>query len=222
MKVQKPIEVIYHSSNNTNEVMEWLQSMPDLIACDFEAALKYSNEALEEAKRKMEDESTPKIERIRAQAIAKSSALGHPSHCTITHFSFACSEREGYVAVLDNPELTQAVLDFLVTTEKTQVWHKYSYDGRLIRYYTGKDVLYIQDSQILAKTLLNHVEVFKANSGLKELAGQWYGDWGITSDNFTLAQQHDPQVIKYAATDACATYKLWCYLVDFVNENRNE
>jgi hypothetical protein len=65
---------------------------------------------------------------------------------------------------------------------------------------------------------LNHVEIFKAKTALKLLMGNYYGDWGISADNFTLAQQHDPVVIKYAAIDACATYKLWDYLNEYIKE----
>jgi hypothetical protein len=89
-------------------------------------------------------------------------------------------------------------------------------------YYADKNAINIEDTQILAKTLVNHVEVFKAKTGLKDLMGAWYGDWGISADNFTIEQQYEEHVLKYAAIDACATYKLWFYLNDFIKENTSE
>jgi len=219
MKVEHSIEVQYQSTNDPETAKEWLNSLPDVFSADFETAVRYSKEVLEEAKQKMVDETLPKKERIVYQAIAKSSALGHPSHCTITHCSIAYSEKDAYVFIIDSQPIADVVLDFLVETNRTQVWHNYSYDGRFLRYYAGKDVKNVEDTQVFAKTLINHVETFKARSGLKDLAGHWYGDWGISADNFTLAQQYEEHVIKYAAIDACATYKLWRYLNEFVESN---
>lgn len=216
MKVERGIKVTYEATNDASEAASWLAALPDLFAADFEAASRYSSEEIEDAKRLMVCQDIPKIERIKHQAIAKSNALGHPSHVTITHCSIAASESEGLVFIIDNQAIADVVLDFLTTTEKKQVWHNYCYDGRLLRYYQRTDAKNVEDTQILAKTLVNHVEVFKARTGLKELAGAWYGDWGISVDNFTVAQQHEDHVLHYAAIDACATFKLWGYLNEFV------
>lgn len=218
MKVTRSIEVSYDSTNDPSDAAKWLADLPDLFAADFEAAVKYPESQILEAKKLMLDTSIPKIERVRHQAIAKASALGHPSHCTITHCSIAASEKEGLVFIIDNQEIADVVLDFLTETEKTQIWHNYAYDGRLLRYYQRRDAKNVEDTQIFAKTLINHVETFKARTSLKDLAGAWYGDWAISADNFTLAQQYEPHVLKYAAIDACATFKLWDYLNEFVTE----
>lgn len=218
MRVHHSIEVTYDSTNDAKTAKAWLAQMPDLFAADFETAVRYTDEQLQESRILMLDPAVPRIERIKHQAIAKATALGHPSHCTITHCSMAASEKEGLVFIIDNQDIADVVLDFLTETEKTQIWHNYSYDGRFLRYYQRKDAKNVEDTQIFAKTLVNHVETFRARTSLKELAGAWYGDWAISSDNFTLSQQHEPHVLKYAAIDACATYKLWNYLNEFVTE----
>lgn len=222
MQVVKPINVNYESTNDPKQAIEWLSNLPDLFSADFEAAVRYTEEEVKHAKVAMYDTDIPKIERIGYQAIAKASALGHPSHVQITHCSVAWSDRDAYVFIIDSQDMADAVLDFLVTTDATQVWHNYGYDGRLIRYYQRTDVKNLEDTQILAKTLLNHVETFKARTGLKDLAGHWYGDWGISADNFTIEQQYQPHVLKYAAIDACATYKLWTYLMQYVKEEAEQ
>jgi hypothetical protein len=217
MKVEHSIEVEYQSTNDPETAKAWLDSLPEVFSADFETAVRYNKETIEEAKLKMVDETLPRKEQIAYQAIAKSSALGHPSHCTITHCSIAYSDRNAYVFIIDSQPIADVVLDFLVETDKIQVWHNYAYDGRFLHYYAGKGAKNVEDTQIFAKTLVNHVEVFKASTGLKDLAGHWYGDWGISADNFTLEQQYQEHVLKYAAIDACATYKLWEYLNEFTN-----
>jgi hypothetical protein len=209
MIIEHSIQVTYEKTNDAQQARVWLNSLPDLIAADFETAVRYTSQELEEAKANLENPHIPKKDAIYYKAMLKATALGHPSHCTITHCSIAWTKENAYVFIIDNQDIADVVLDFLVETEKTQVWHNYSYDGRFLRYYAGKDAKNVEDTQIFAKTLLNHVDVLKARTGLKELAGDDYGAWGITADNFVLSQQYEEHVIKYAAIDACATYKLW-------------
>lgn len=196
-----------------------MDDLPDVIACDFEAAVRYTKEEQAAAKELSLSAELPKIERIKQHAIAKASALGHPYHCTTTHCSIAWSDRDAFVFIIDAQPIADVVLQFLVTTKRKQLWHNYGYDGRLIRYYADGDAFDVEDTQILAKTLINHVEVFKAKTGLKELAGAWYGDWGISSDSFNVSQQYEEYVLEYAAIDACAVWKLFQYLNTFIDED---
>lgn len=216
MKVTHPITVEYEAVYCPNRGLEILNSMPSLFAADFETAVRYTPEDYETFRAILDDPNSPRLAKVEASAALNATALGHPYHCVITHFSIAAAEDMGYTFVFDNPGLGNLVLDFLTTTESTQVWHNYGYDGRFIRYYTGKDVKSLEDSAILAKTLLNHCDSSKATVGLKSLAGQWFGDWGVAPDVFDIKSIHDPKVHLYAATDACATFKLWHYLQKFV------
>lgn len=216
MKVQRVITVEYQSTSNAAEAKKWLNSLPPLFSADFETAIRYTDEEVEEAKIKMLDLELPKKERIAFQVIAKATALGHPYHCTITHCSIAYSDKDSYVFIIDNQEIADVVLGFLTSTESVQIWHNYCYDGKFLCYYANGNAKNVEDTQILAKTLINHVEIFKAKTGLKHLMGEFYGDWGISADNFTLAQQYDESVLKYAAIDACATFKLWEHLNEFI------
>lgn len=216
MQVEGIIKVDYKSTNDAQVASGWLKTLGPEFAADFETAIRYTKEQIEEAKENMVDTLLPKRERIAYQTIANATALGHPSHCTITHCSIACSESEAFVFIIDKQEMADVVLDFITSTDKTQIWHNYSYDGRFIKYFTGKQPKHVEDTQIFAKTLINHVDTFKSRTSLKVLAGDWYGDWAISSDNFTVEQQYDEHVLHYAAIDACATYKLWRYLNDFV------
>lgn len=191
-------------------------SKEPVVGCDFEVAVRYSSEELAHYQHIL-DTSTDKFARVDAQSRLNATALDHPSHCQLTHFTIAASEDTGYCIIMSNPEVTQLVLDYLTTTKQTQVWHNASYDFRHIYYHTNKFPLIYEDTQILAKTLLNHVNTWKANVRLKHLAGDWYGDWGISADNFTIEQMYEPHVLKYATTDACATYKLWYFMQDQCN-----
>lgn len=206
--MQATIKVNYQSTSNPFLAQKWLANLPDLFAADFEVANKYTEEQRANFAHTVAN-SPDKLTRITAQAKLDSDQLGHPSHNELTHLSVAWSPSDAYVLIIDNRSMLNVVLNFLTRTTSTQVWHNLSYDGKYIQYLTGKFPINYEDTQILAKTILNHVDTYKANTGLKQLAGHKYGAWGISSDNFTKEQMYDEHVLQYAAIDAAATYWLW-------------
>lgn len=215
------IQVNYQVTSNVNEADRWLRFLETqpLIACDFEVAIRYTSDELAYFQSIVDDESQPKLARIDARSKLQATALDHPSHTTLTHLSVAWSESNAYVFILDNVKITRRILYWLTHTEVKQVWHNLSFDARQIHYRTGLFPINYEDSQLAAKCILNHVETYKAKTGLKELAGHMFGDWGISADNFTLAQMYEPHVLKYAATDACACYWLWNSIQTYIKDS---
>lgn len=204
----QPIKVNYQCTSSAHTANTWLRSLPDLVACDFECAIKYSPEDIADIKAELLTE-IPSSRQIYLRSCLSACALDHPSHVDLTHFQVAWNDHESYVFILDNRRITDLVLNWLVTTTSKQIWHNATFDFKHIYYHTGKFPIDYEDTQILAKTILNHVEIQKAKTGLKELAGSSYGSWAISADKFTKAQMHDPDLLKYAATDPCATFWLW-------------
>ena len=139
----------------------------------------------------------------------ETTGLGHPSKEIITHLSIANNSTNAYVCIIKN-KLTQIyLLDWITTTDILQLWHNLSYDGKFIYYYTGKLPKHFIDTQLLAKILLNHVETYKAKTGLKNLCASVYGAWGINEEMFTIKNLYNEKLLKYAAIDACATYYIY-------------
>ena len=218
--MQQPIQVNYKSTTNAYTANKYLQeiSQYDLFAADFEVTVKYTKQELASFTEEL-SQSLSKRRKIELESKLKATALDHPSHTELTHCSIAISDNEAYVFILNNKKITDRILNFLINTPIRQVWHNASYDFRQIQYRTGKFPILYEDTQIYAKTILNHVETWKANTGLKELAGHKYGAWGISADNFTKEQMYEEHVLKYAATDACATYWLYNSINNYVKEN---
>ncbi len=182
------------------------------IACDFEVAIRYTKQQKKQWQLLLDSTNFSKVDRAFYESKLQATALDHPSHCTLTHCSIATSDNRSYVFILDNSSITNYILNYLTSTDQKQVWHNASYDFRHLYYHTGKFPYDFEDTQILAKTLINHVNTFKAKTGLKELAGHMYGSWGISSDNFDLEHMYDEHVLKYAAIDSAATMWLWNYI----------
>lgn len=217
--MQQPIKVTYQSTSNVLTANNWLHKLPSTVACDFETAIKYTPEQLAQWEATLQ-ENLPKLERKRIEALLSATALDHPSHTVLTHLQLAWSPSEAYVFILDNKKITDLILQFLITTSRRQIWHNAIYDFKQIYYRTGSFPQVYEDTQLLSKCILNHVETHKARTGLKELAGQWYGSWAISPDSFTVDQMYDPKVLLYAATDACATYRLWTSINDYIQEEK--
>ena len=159
--------VTHQQTNDAREALEWLNSITEsIIACDFEAASKYTDEEKEEFKKQLE--TAGRLEKHILQQRIDSSGLSHPSLSRLTHMSLAYSETEAYVFIFDNQEIQDTVLDWVVTTPIKQVWHNASFVFRHIYYNTGRIPINYEDTQIFAKCILNHVDTYKANTGLKE------------------------------------------------------
>lgn len=218
----KFVETInYTYSKNASTIISKLNQLPDLIACDFETASKWTDEEKEAMKTFLEehDEEVCRDEKREIRQYIESNGLSHPSLTYITHLSVAWSPTESFVAILDNETTRNRVLRWLVNTERKQIWHNLSFDGKHIMYHTGKLPKNYEDSEVLAKTLLNHVNVFFAKVGLKHLMGHAYGDWGVEATHFNLSNIYNEKLIEYAGIDACATYKVWLEMQEAIKEN---
>ena len=216
--------VNYQHTSNLLTADRWLRELEQhpLIALDFEVAVRYTDTDLAHFQSIVDSPTSTNLERRNAQSKLRATALDHPSHCTVTHLSAAWSETDAYVFVITSPKLLNRIMNWLVTTTVTQVWHNASFDMKYVYHHTGKFPIHLEDSQVLAKCILNHVETYKAKTKLKELAGHKFGDWGISADNFSLSQMHEPHVIRYAATDACATYWLWNSIQSYLASTYSE
>jgi hypothetical protein len=204
-----PIKVNYKHTNNAYEAQQWLNSLPDLFAADFETASMYTDARKNIIKFQLDNFNlTPEKRRVLLQQLT-SDGLSHPSLTVITHLSVGWSDKDSCVIVCDTPNIRQLVFNFLTTTDKTQLWHNSVFDFKHIFSNTNKLPKKYIDTQLLAKSILNDANSFRDKTGLKELMAYAYGDWAISKDSFTLEDMYDETMIRYAATDSCATFKLY-------------
>ena len=217
-----PIKVTYKVARSAFKASQFLDEIKqaDLFAADFEASVKYTPEQRQAMQAEL-DTNPSKLRAIQLRSALDATALDHPSHCTLTHLSIATNDHSAYVFILDNRQITNLVLEFLVTTPIKQVWHNASYDFKHLLYHTGRMPLNYEDTQIFAKCLVNHVDTYKANTGLKELCGSTYGAWSLSSDNFDLSHMYDETMLQYAAIDSAATFWLYNKLLDYVAKNKD-
>lgn len=207
----------------TNQLL-LLQTLQDIaktypiIACDFETASKYTDEEKERLKLKLAALPPNSLAYHKTNQAILSSGISHPPLVRMTHCSIATSETTAYVIIFTDTRMRDITLNWLVTTPIKQVWHNASFDLKHVYYHTQKFPKDFEDSQILAKTLLNDVDNQKSLVGLKHLMGYKYGAWAVSADDFNQSQMYEEHVLHYAAIDACATFALWNELQNYIQE----
>lgn len=207
--MQISIHVEYEYTNDMYKTKKWLEDLPDIIACDFEVSSKFTAKEKELIKYKLNNYSLDK-EQIRVlQQELDSNGLSHPSLTRVTHFSVAKAHNKSYVIICDDYRIRQMVYNYLVNTDKLQLWHNAQFDWKHIYYHTNTFPKNYLDTMLLSKSLLNSANSIYSKVGLKELMAYTYGEWAISKENFTLEEMWNPNTIKYAAIDSAATYKLY-------------
>ena len=155
--------------------------------------------------------------------------LSLPQFNHLTMVTLGWNLTKSIVIVFKDKQITDYVLNWLVTTSCRQVYHNATFDVRHIHYHTGKLPNNIEDSQLLAAVYRNHVDSDQRKSGLKELAQYPYLDWATDKSSFELyvdsSDYNNPNMhyygsnptpymynlplIYYCSIDACATKFVW-------------
>ena len=208
--------VNYQSTSNYYRMDKWLKELMEkpLIACDFEVSPKWSQMELEHEKELLATyDTTDWYKRTESLQKLNAEGLSNPYLTIPTHLSIAWSNQDAYVFILTNEQVRTDICYWLVNFPNTQIWHNAGYDFSYIMHYTNELPKYFEDTQLLAKSLLNHVEHVKCITKLKKLEGHRYGDWAISKDEFKLEEQFNTTMLQYAATDACAAFDLYLNII---------
>ena len=207
--MEYPIAVNYKYTSNLYTARKWLEELPDVIACDFETASKFTRKEKDLMKFRLDNRRLSFEEHRVLLQQYESNGLSHPSLTVITHLSIGWSDRDALVIICDNNSMRQFIFDFLVTTKRHQIWHNSPFDFKHIRFNTGLLPISYEDTMLKSKSLLNDANPYRDKVSLKELMAYAYGDWAISKDEFTLEEMWKESTSKYSGTDACATFKLY-------------
>ena len=170
-----------------------------VVALDFEAGTKLTKAeqlALEPANH---DE----------QLLKSAVALSHPSLTVVTHLSYAFSETESNVVILDDESKRTQIFQTLANLKAKQIWHNANFDLFHVYYHTSIFPSDVEDTQLMWATILNHTNEQERLTGLKHLGKKIYKNWAIGSEKFGLEHMYDPEVIEYAGIDTQATLYLY-------------
>jgi len=153
--------------------LDKMSSIPAL-SFDTETQSKYSKEDKEEARnllKKSIDDLSPEDIRHCKLAI-RSSGLSYPDIVKITHFQFGFNDHESVVFIAYDEVTEKMICDWVAEYKGKLLIYNTLFDLKLIYHRTGgKLPLDIEDTQLLARTLVNDADDFQCRTGLKVLAG---------------------------------------------------
>ena len=197
-----------------------LDNLP-LLSFDTEVNSVYTTDERKEAKELLkcctEDMHGEDI-RL-SKLVANSSGLSHPKITKVTHFIFSISRDESIIFICRDMKTELLIWNWLAKYEGKLIVHNVGFDLKIMHDRTGKFPLDYEDTQLLAKCLINNADDWKAKTGLKHLMGQYYDPKWTEIGTYDVVNYKDKNFLRYCAIDGASTFKLWEDLKEFLDED---
>jgi len=215
------IEVSYEVYSTPWFIRQKLAQLEEHIMLSFDTETRsvYSKEERKEAKLLLKNPKISLKNKKLSLQVVNSSGLSFPSLVTVTHFIFGISDCESVVLIAENMAVEMIIWHWLAKYEGLIIVHNSLFDLKLMYHRVKKFPKNYEDTQLLAKTFVNHVDIWKAKVGLKELVGDHYLPAWSLFDTYEPKNLRDPKFLMYAATDGCATILLYEQLEEHINKN---
>ena len=200
---------LYVSNYSVRNKLPKLLERCSLLSFDTETRSVYDKNLREEASQYLKDVDTSDLYYKQAMVVTSSSGLSYPSITRTTHFVFGESRCKSHVVVCNTPELELFVWKLVAKYEGKLLVHNSLFDLKIMYQRVGSLPKDFEDTALLVKCLINHVNIWKAKTGLKELMGSYY------SPKWTMMNDYEPEDFKnkdfivYTAIDGASTFYLW-------------
>ena len=214
------IKVTYDTLVSKADIQAFLRTVnrKPLLAFDIEARSIYTPKDRDEAKELLKTNLAGDYRQL-CHVVAESSGLSYPEIIKTTHFVFSESESHSTLLVTDDPNMELCIWYSLANYRGKLLIHNPCFDLKVMYQRTGMLPRDFEDTQAMAKCLTNHVDIWKAKTGLKELMAAYYHPgWGMVED-YEPEDLLDPKFLLYSATDGAATYKLHKMCLGYFDES---
>lgn len=216
--VKKVSWTLYTSTYAIRNTLPKVLKKHKLLSFDTETRSVYDKEARAEAKTYLKEGYVKDALYKQARVVAESSGLSYPSIVKTTHFVFGNSKDHSHVVVCDSAEKEMLVWKMLAEYEGLLLVHNSLFDLKIMYQRVGCLPKNYVDTALLVKCMINHVNIWKAKTGLKELMGGYYNPkWALMNDYEPESLKLD-SFIEYAAIDGAACY----YLYEIIQEELKE
>ena len=158
--------------------------------------------------------------------IAKSNGLSHPSIIRTTHIILGLDVYKSVIFIVNDERIERLVFNWLVNTNLKILIHNASFDLKIVHHRTGKFPKDFEDTQQLAKSLVNDCNNYHSRTGLKLLVGNYYPPkWSLKEEtDYEVRDLKNKDFLLYCAIDGASTKLLWNMLNKMIiegNENDN-
>ena len=200
---------VYSSEYSIRKYLPELLKRCPILAFDVECRSVYNKEERDEAKAYLKG-STPADPYYRqARVVAESSGLSYPTITKTTHFIFAESKEKVYTIICRTAEMEILIWDLVVNYLGIYLVHNALFDLKICYERTGRLPVNYIDTSLMVKTMINHVDIWKAKVGLKELVGEYYPPSWVMHNDYEPEDYKNPAFIKYCGYDGSGTFLLY-------------
>jgi hypothetical protein len=205
---------VYASNYTIRKNLPLLLAKHSVLALDTETRSVYNKELRKEATEYLKTVNTSDLLYKQALMVEESSGLSFPSITRTTHFIFSESRSKSYVIVCNTPEIEMFIWKLIAEYDGKIIVHNALFDLKIMYERVGCFPKDFEDTSLMVKCLINHVNIWKAKVGLKELMGSYYSPRWIIMDDYEPENLKDPKFLEYAAIDGAATF----YLSELIQE----
>lgn len=190
-----------------------------VISFDTETRSIYSQEDVKEAKLLLKNEHEIPYEYKKiTNIVSRASGLSYPGIVDVTHFIFGFSKDSSSIFITRNIREELLIWNWLARFRGKVLIHNSLFDLKLMYQRIGKLPLVYEDTQLLAKSLINNAENWKAKVGLKQIMAEYYDPRWALVDDYNIKNLKDEAFLDYCACDGAATFYLWEILQEYMQE----
>ena len=192
----------------------------EIMSLDFEVQSIFSVDERTEAKelvKKYQIDLSKEDLRL-SKVVARCSGLSHPSITKVTHTIFGLSENESVVLVINDRKTEQYIMDWIVNFKGKLIIHNSLFDLKLVHHRTGRFPKDYDDTQLLARCLVNHTRDWECKTGLKHLMAGYYDPKWQLIESYDIIDFKNKDFLRYCAIDGASTMKLWNDLQEACND----
>ena len=204
------IKVNYTVFSTTWHINKTLVNLTDIpiMAFDIETKGVYTKAQREEATKLLDADLSAEHHKLVA-SVASVSGLSFPSLVQTSHFVFGFSRDSSLILITSNAYEEMLVWNWLKNYQGKLLIHNTLFDLKVMYHRVGCFPNNYEDTQLLAKSLINHCDNWKAKVDLKTLMGSFYAPSWTLFDEYEPYDPRDLKFLEYASIDGAATFKLW-------------
>ena len=200
---------VYASSYAIKHILPKILSEHKVLSLDTETRSVYDKETRAEASAFLKEAHVKDSLYKQARVVAASTGLSFPSIVKTTHFIFGESRSKSHIIICDSAAKEMLVWKAIAEYEGLFLIHNSLFDLKIMFQRMGCLPKNFIDTALLVKCFINHVNIWKSKTSLKELMGQYYNPkWALMNDYEPENLKHS-DFLDYAAIDGAATFYLW-------------
>jgi hypothetical protein len=207
--IEKVEYVLYASNYSIINKLPKILAKFDLLSLDTETRSVYDKETRSEADEYLKEANTYDPYYKQARVVAESSGLSFPSITRTTHFIFGESKTKSHIVICTTDNMEMLMWKLISKYQGTFLVHNSLFDLKIMFQRLKLLPPKFIDTALVVKCMINHVNIWKAKTALKELMGGYYNPrWSLYND-YEPENLKNQNFIDYCAIDGAATIYLW-------------